>query len=102
MGMTKLSKKRKIEIQRQNIGKVIIFCEGETEKHYFDYFANIIDKNKYTDIEIRTECASGNANRVLNFANEFLDEEENNRKYTYYKKNLVFDCDAPKNIQAVI
>jgi hypothetical protein len=102
MGMTKLSKTRKTQTKKQNIGKIIIFCEGQTEKHYFDYFANIINNNKYSDVEVKTQCASGNAKQVLSFADKFLNKEENNRKYIHYNRNLVFDCDAPRNIQVVI
>lgn len=32
----------------------------------------------------------------------FLKKEENASKYIYYEKHLVFDCDAPENIQQVI
>jgi hypothetical protein len=102
MGRTKLSKERIVEVQKENIGKIIIFCEGMTEKNYMDYFADIINKNKYTDILIETESSNGNARNVLNFANSFLLEEANNRNYTHYNKYLVFDCDDPPNIQEVI
>lgn len=79
----------------------MIFCEGPTEKYYFDYFAEIIDKNKYTDIQVKTESAGGSARTVLNFANEFL-EDDKNWKYATYAKYLVFDCDDPPDIQKVI
>lgn len=102
MGKTTLSPERRKAIRKENIGKQIIFCEGMTEKHYLDYFINIIHKNKFTDIRVETESANGNAKKVLKFAEEFLRQEENNRKYLNYKKSLIFDCDAPKNIQTVI
>lgn len=102
MGRTKLSKERVVEIKRENIGKIIIFCEGMTEKNYIDYFADIINKNKYTDIHIETESSNGNAKNVFNFADRFLSEEANNRVYTHYSKYLIFDCDDPPNIQNVI
>lgn len=102
MGRTILSPQRLADTKKANIGQIIIFCEGITEKHYFDYFADIIKKNKYTDIKVEIESANGNAQKVLNYANEFLEVEENNRKFRFYDKYLVFDCDAPKNIQAVI
>jgi len=102
MGRTKLSKERTVEVQKENIGKIIIFCEGMTEKNYMDYFADIINKNKYTDIHIETESSNGNARNVLNFADSFLFEEANNRIYTHYNKYLIFDCDDPPNIQDVI
>lgn len=31
-----------------------------------------------------------------------FEKEENASKYIYYEKHLVFDCDAPENIQQVI
>jgi hypothetical protein len=89
------------DFEEQNIGQIIIFCEGQTEKHYFDYFAEII-KNKYTDIKVETQTAGGNAQTVLNYANEFLADASHNQRYRDYGKYLVFDCDAPKNIQNVI
>lgn len=102
MGKTILSPERKKAISKENIGKQIIFCEGMTEKYYLDYFISIIHKNKFTDIRVETESANGNAKKVLKFAEDFLEQEENNRKYQNYKKSLLFDCDAPKNIQTVI
>lgn len=102
MGRTQLSPQRLLETKRVNIGKIIIFCEGKTEKYYFEYFSEIIKKNKYTDIEIVLESAKGNAQAVLNYADNFLAEEQNNRKYSNYGKYLVFDCDAPPNVQSVI
>ena len=30
----------------QNIGKIVLFCEGATERYYFEYFATIIDNVK--------------------------------------------------------
>lgn len=102
MGRTILSPKNKIEIQREYIGKIILFCEGMSEKYYLDYFKDIITKNKYTDIQIETESADGNARTVFNFAEDFLSKDENIRKYIHHKKYLVFDCDDPSDIQGVI
>lgn len=102
MGKTVLLPKRREAIGKPNIGKMIIFCEGMTEKYYLDYFINIISKNKYTDVRVETESADGNAKTVFKFAEDFLEQEENNRKYANYKKSLIFDCDAPKNIHKVI
>lgn len=97
---------RKITNPRpENAGKLLIFCEGYTEFNYLDYLKNYIDNNlhmKYSDIVIEPINAEGNAKRVFDFAEEFLAEEENARKYLYYEKHLVFDCDAPDNIQEVI
>ena len=35
MGRTQLSPKRLSETKKTNIGRIIIFCEGKTEKYYF-------------------------------------------------------------------
>lgn len=89
----------------ENAGKLLIFCEGYTEYNYLDYFRQYIDNNlraKYSDIVIEAINAEGNAMQVYNYAEEFLGKEENARKYLYYEKHLVFDCDAPQNIQDVI
>jgi len=102
MGRTLLSPERRSKIKKTNIGRVIIFCEGKTEKYYFDYFAEIIKKNKYTDIKVEIKTADGNAKTVLNYADNFLIEEKNNRKYSNYGKYLAFDCDDPTDIQEVI
>jgi hypothetical protein len=102
MGRTQLSSQRRLEIKRTNIGRIIIFCEGKTEKYYFDYFAEIIKKNKYTDVDVVLETANGNAQTVLNYAKRFMAAEENNRKYNTYGKYLAFDCDDPSDIQSVV
>jgi len=87
-----------------NLGKVLLFCEGPTEVCYFEHFSKIIraHRNKYSHIDIVPVPAGGNAQAVLNFAEAFLSDEENLRMYSLYEKHLVFDCDAPPNIQAVI
>ncbi len=54
------------------------------------------------DIFIILESANGNAQTVLNYANEFLSDEEHNRKFSTYGKYLAFDCDDPPNIQSVV
>lgn len=102
MGRTRLSPRRLSETKKTNIGHIIIFCEGKTEKYYFDYFAGIIKKNKYTDVEVILETANGNAQTVLNCANEFMTREEHNQKFSNYAKYLAFDCDDPPDIQAVV
>lgn len=104
MPRLRLSSPRTTQTKNKNLGKIILFCEGVTEKYYFDYFADIINKdgNKYNNVVIKTETASGNAQRVLDFAEDFLKTEENNRLYSSYGKHLIFDCDAPKDISAVI
>lgn len=102
MGRTRLSPQRLSETKKTNIGRIIIFCEGKTEKYYFDYFAEIIKKNKYTDIEVILETANGNAKTVLNCADKFMSDDKHNQKYNNYGKYLAFDCDAPSDIQAVM
>lgn len=89
----------------ENAGKLLIFCEGHTEYNYLDYFRSYIDNNlraKYSDIVIEPINAEGNAMHVYNYAEEFLGIDENASKYLHYEKHLVFDCDAPENIQEVI
>lgn len=102
MGRTQLSPQRLSQTKKTNIGRIIIFCEGKTEKYYFDYFAEIIKKNKYTDVEVILETANGNAQTVLNCANKFMADEEHNQKFNTYGKYLAFDCDDPPDIQAVV
>lgn len=102
MGRTQLSPQRLSKIKKTNVGRIIIFCEGKTEKYYFDYFAEIIKKNKYTDIEVILQTANGNAQSVLKCAKKFMADETNNQKFSHYGKYLAFDCDAPPDIQAVI
>lgn len=89
----------------ENAGKLLIFCEGSTEYNYLNYFKEYLDNNlrvPYSDIVIETVNAHGNAMSVYNRAKEFLADDENSRKYLHYEKHLVFDCDAPDNIQEVI
>lgn len=93
---------RQKNIKDINIGHIILFCEGPTEKIYFEYFSEILNKNKFNDIEIKLESAEGNARTVLKFAEKYLRDEENNRKYSNYTKYLIFDCDDPPKIQEVI
>ena len=89
----------------ENAGKLLIFCEGYTEYNYLDYFRQYINYNlraKYSDVVIEPINAEGNAMHVYDFAEDFLRDDENARKYVYYERHLVFDCDAPENIQEVI
>ena len=52
--------------------------------------------------EIVLLLAEGNAQRVLNFANEYLSNDEQAKEFYLYHKYLVFDCDDPPEIQQVI
>ena len=70
MGRTVLSPNRKVAIEKEYLGKIIVFCEGMSEKCYLDYFVSILTKNKYNDIRVETESADGNSRAVLNFAND--------------------------------
>ena len=72
MARTILSPQRRSEMLPLNIGHVILFCEGSTEKYYFDYFAEILNNKKYNDMRVVTESADGNAQQVLNYANEYM------------------------------
>lgn len=97
---------RKISYQKpENVGKILAFCEGATEFNYLNYFKKYLDNNihaKYSDIVIEPINTEGNAMNVFNYAEKFLSNEENARKYVYYEKHLIFDCDAPENIKTVI
>ncbi len=101
---TVLPPQRLKEIKKQNIGQILIFCEGSTEYNYMNYFAGIVSEkaDKFTNIVVELELAGGNARRVLKYAEKFMLNSDHNRKYSLYKKYLVFDCDAPKDIQSVI
>ena len=102
MARTILSPQRCSEMVPLNIGHVILFCEGPTEKHYFDYFAEILNSKKYNDLRVVTESAKGNAQQVLNYAHDYMADDDNQLKYGRYAQYLVFDCDAPTTIQRVI
>lgn len=52
MGRTLLSPQRLSGTKETNIGRIIIFCEGATEKHYFDYFAEILKKINTTALRL--------------------------------------------------
>ena len=86
-------------------GKLLIFCEGSTEYNYMDYFRTYLENNrkvKYTDVVLEPINTEGNARHVFQYAEEFLLDENNSRKYALYEKHLIFDCDAPEDIQTVI
>ena len=95
---------RQVGTRESNLGKVLLFCEGFTEVYYFEHFAQIIrsNQNKYAHLNIVSIPAEGNAQRVLEFAEHFLDNEDNLRQFSLYEKHLVFDCDAPQQIEKVI
>ena len=100
MGRT-LLRQREIEQKELYIGKILIFCEGYTEKNYFEFFKKLI-KDKFSNIVIETETIGSNARAVYNYAESFLKNDQNVSKYAVYDKYLVFDCDAPDDILDVI
>ena len=104
MARINIGKPRTEATLKQNLGKVIIFCEGKTEYNYLNYFARILNsgKNKFTDVKIELEEAEGNAQTVLNCAEEFFSKAENKSRFAHYQPYLIFDCDDPKDIQRVI
>jgi len=104
MARLKFEPNRSIDTLPEHVGKVLLFCEGETEKNYFEYFKDVFlhEEFKFSDIVIETVCGNGNAQTVLDKANEFFDDDQNVKKYQDYRKYLVFDCDAPSNVQEVI
>lgn len=98
MPRTILSGFREKDTKDINIGHMILFCEGPTEKYYFEYLTGIMKKNKFNDIDIEiADPAGGNSITVLNYADEYLLGEKNNSKYSNYMKYLIFDCDD-KNV----
>lgn len=90
----------------EHAGKLLFFCEGATEYNYLKYFKTYLEKNsdsRYTDIMVLEPInTKGNARHVLQYAEDFLLDDDNIRKYALHEKHLVFDCDAPDDIQDVI
>lgn len=92
----------------RHIGKLLIFCEGSTEYNYFSYLNQYLIHNvkaRYSEIvieQIEAINTKGNAQNVFNYAEKYLGDQTNAQKYSLYEKHLVFDCDAPDDIQSVI
>jgi len=101
-----VNEKRKIDNPKpENAGSLLIFCEGSTEYNYLDYFKTYLEHNlkaHYSNIVLEPINAEGNAMHVYNYAEEFLANDTNRAKYDLYEKHLVFDCDAPENIEEVL
>lgn len=101
-----VNEKRKIDNPKpENAGSLLIFCEGSTEYNYLDYFKTYLEHNlkaHYSNIVLEPINAEGNAMHVYNYAEEFLAIDTNRAKYDLYEKHLVFDCDAPENIEEVL
>lgn len=105
MGRLVNGERKIINPKPENAGKLLIFCEGFTEYNYLEYFKVYLENNlraQYSEIVLEPINTEGNAMRVYHYAEEFLDNDENRRKYDLYEKHLVFDCDAPKEIDKVI
>ncbi|MCB2289525.1 RloB family protein [Clostridium sp. CS001] len=94
---------RSVETKKLYLGKTILFCEGKTEYNYFDYFADIIKASgdKYSHIELKLITADGNAQTVMNHANDFLGNEDNSLKYINYD-NYVKHKSSPGMIRQII
>lgn len=104
MGRLINGERRIINPKPENAGSLLIFCEGATEYNYLRYIKMYLENNlrtQYSNIVLESINAEGNAMQVYNYAEEFLKDEENARKYSLYEKHLVFDCDAPENIEEV-
>ena len=89
----------------ENAGSLLIFCEGSTEYNYLSYFKEYLEYNlkvHYSNIVLEPINAEGNAMHVYSYAEEFLADDTNRAKYDLYEKHLVFDCDAPENIEEVL
>lgn len=104
MARLNLGKTRSESSIKEYLGKAIFFCEGKTEYNYFNYFAQILNEkgSKFTEVHIELIETEGNAQTVLNCANDFYKDEKNRKDFSLYKPYLVFDCDDPKDIQRVI
>jgi hypothetical protein len=108
--MGRLTNKTRVITNERPIhaGKLLIFCEGATEHNYLEYLNQYLKNNvkaRYSELvleQIETIDTKGNAQNVFNYAENFLNTDDNARKYSLYEKHLVFDCDAPKDIQSVI
>ena len=45
--------KRNVDVKPAHIGNIIVFCEGETEFNYINYFKSYIEtKDEYSNIKI--------------------------------------------------
>lgn len=105
MGRLVNGERKIVNPKPENAGKLLIFCEGSTEYNYLDYFKVYLEKRlrvQYSDIVLEPINTEGNAMHVFQYAEEFLNRDENRRKFELYEKHLIFDCDAPDNIQEVI
>ncbi len=61
-----------------------------------------MDQNKYSSVEVILITAGGNSKTVVNYAKEFMESEEHNRKYQNHQIYLSLDCDDPKDILPVL
>lgn len=87
----------------EHIGHRVFFCEGTTEYNYIKAFADILNKHTaITDIQIVLDDVGSNSRAVLKYAEKQLSDPQLHRKYAGYTPCLIFDCDAPADIQSVI
>lgn len=97
--MIDLTKKRTTETKNVHLGNIIVFCEGYTEYNYFQFLnsKSNFNTNKYNSLQVKlVNSEGGGARNVFNSAVAFLTKEENS-KYHYYEKVLLFDLDEPED-----
>lgn len=103
MSRLNICETRKINTIEPYLGKVIVFCEGQTEEAYIQYFINKFENKRYFDVTVKNILIGGNSKAVYKHAKSFLANPSNNLRYGLdFKKYLIFDCDAPDNIEEVI
>lgn len=72
LSRTVLSAKRQKNIIPTYLGRILLFCEGMTEKQYLEYFSEIIRKNKFNDIKIEGKDITSNIGEMNPFTNMHL------------------------------
>lgn len=98
--MIDLKKKRTTDTIDVHLGSILIFCEGYTEYNYFEFLnsKSNFNTNKYNSLHVElVNSGGGGARGVFNSAVDFLSKEENS-KYHFYEKVLLFDLDDPEDI----
>ncbi len=105
MGRLVNGERKIVNPKPENAGRLLIFCEGSTEYNYLDYFKMYLEHNlrsQYSSIVLEAVNVEGNAMHVYNYAEKFLSDDVNRRKFGLYEKHLVFDCDSPERIEEVL
>jgi hypothetical protein len=93
MGRLVNGERKIINPKPENAGKILIFCEGSTEYNYLDYFKVYLENRlrvQYSDIVLEPINTEGNAMHVFQYAEEFLNRDENWRKFELYEKHLIY------------